>query len=221
MPYYKRKAAARKYTRKPKRMMRRKPFTGIARAVRQSHKLKYFTETVQLASLSMSGTSGYKISLRLADLPNYAQYQQLFDEYCIIKYTVSLVPTTGTYVYGSSPAPIQFAYAINRDPNSAVPLQISDILSEDNSRFTVIDGRRQIRVPINDPKPWIEQISGTTGGNVTINQPLKKWVWVDMGSPDSTNLRHYGLNCAWFNPGTTPVTMAVFVKATVAFKEQQ
>lgn len=227
MPYYKRKANARKYTRKPRRIIRRKPTNAITRAVRQSHRIKYFTEMVDLGLITLPGGSignGYSWEAYLNLLPSdsLTAYRAMFDEYTIIKMVYQFIPAIGQYNYGSAPAPPMVHYAVNRDGAAGTPSASISVLSEDYVKTVVADGQRKIVVSVNNPKPYLKQTSGDTGGTLAVQQPYNKWVWLDLNDDDSINTKHYGIRMWIDNPSATLTTpYRVLCRMTMAFKEQQ
>lgn len=216
LKYAKRKAMGRKYR------YRKYAKTGLSRALRNSHTVKYFTEMVDLGTMNfVSGAAGGKLSVRLSNLPNFTAYSGLFEQFSIIRSDFVLLPVLGQYVIGSSPPPVRFVYAINRDPLSLIPTTEADVLSEDNSRITVLSGKSKLKIRVKNPCPFNTQISGTTGTAIGVHQPTKRWQWLSMTSP-GTLTDWMGVNYFYTNPDQqTQASMQLYARVTVAFKEQQ
>lgn len=217
MPYYKRKAAARKMTKKPYRRYR-KP-SGITKAVRQSHRIKYFTETTQLGDWTITNAGVYQqLSVKLSDFINNLQYKTLFDQFTFVKFTLRLIPRTGTNVYGTSPGNALLSYNINRDGQVGPPSSNLDVVQSDYSRSLMLDGRRIITIQCPNPKPYLEQ-NDNNNVAVVVSQPLKKWVWLD--TTNGCDTAFHGIMIAIETPSNTPVGVYTpMITATLAFKEQ-
>ena len=113
---------------------RKQPTNAITRAVRKSHQIKYFTEFFQASSIAtvpaLPTTAG-SFNVALASLPNFTQYLNLFDQFCIINFEVHLLQKMGAMNNNVGGLPLTFASAINRDGKSALltPVSLPTVLS--------------------------------------------------------------------------------------------
>lgn len=208
------------YNRKSKsRYYRRKPKSGVARAVSNSHKIKYFTETMQLNDWTITNSGIYEsFAVTLNQFVNSTQYQMLFDNFTIVKFSLKLIPRTGTNVYGTSPGNALMAYDINRDGQVGAPSSTLNILQNDRAKSLMLDGRRIINIRCPNPKPYLTQTDNTNTA-VVVQQPLKQWVWLDTVNGGDT--KFHGIQIAIETPSSTPVGVYTpMITATFAFKDQ-
>lgn len=189
-----------------------------------AHRVKYFTDnTVLTTNLNVPvGGVGGKWASELSYSPQYISYQNLFDQFTIVKFSVKLIPLTGQYQFGSSPAvPILF-YAINRDGASDAPITLNTIMGEDNAKSVPLNGTRMLKIAVNDPKPYLAQTSPDQSNEaIQVSQPLKKWVWID--TKQGVTLPFYGINYWITNSSGAAInnTYQILFQTTYAFKEQQ
>ena len=210
----KKKAYARK-----RRYYRRKPKSGVAKAVRQSHRIKYFTETMQLNDWTITNAGIYQdFAVSLNQFINSTHYLQLFDTFTVVKFSLKLIPRTGTNVYGTSPGNALMVYDINRDGQVGAPSSTLNILQNDRAKSLMLDGRRIINIRCPNPKPYLTQTDNTNTA-VVVQSPLKKWVWLDTANGQDT--KFFGIQIAIETASNTPVGVYTpMITATFAFKDQ-
>lgn len=219
MNYARRKAYGKKKRYyKFKRMVK----SGVSRAIRTSHKIKYFTEMVDLGGMAFNvGGNGGKLTFQLNQLNNFNSYVNLFDQFCVLRTDYIMLPTLGQYTLGTSPPPVRFVYALNRDPLSPVPSNEGQILSEDDCRIAVLSGKSKLKIRVKNPQPWNLQTSGDTNTVIGVHQPTKRWQWLSMNDA-ATVTGWYGVNYFATNPDVAAsLPCQLYARITIAFKEQQ
>lgn len=206
------------YARK-RRYYRRKPKTAVGRAISNSHKIKYFTETMQLTDWTITNAGVYQsFAVNLNQFINSVQYENLFDQFTVVKFSLKLIPRMGSATFGTSPAPALMAYCLNRDGQVGPPSSTYNIIQNDRAKTLMLDGRRIINIHCSNPKPYLVQ-NDNTGTAVLVQQPLRKWTWLDVVNGKDTNF--HGIQIAIETASSTPAGVYTpMITATFAFKDQ-
>jgi hypothetical protein len=127
-------------------------------------------------------------SFRLADLPQYASWTALFDQYRISRISVSFIPSRAPTALASTTTDVaqpalQFWYAVDLD-DSTVVSPLTALMQYENVRCHTFDGTKPMTVSF---KPHIAVAAYSGAFTSYANQSSQ---WIDCGSPD---VLHYGL----------------------------
>ena len=87
---YRRTYRRRRLTRRPRRMMRRKPSRPLAKRAMKVHHFRRTFKASNISSTTTGVLGGYSFSLD--QLPNYTEFTNLFDQYRINKIVVKFIP---------------------------------------------------------------------------------------------------------------------------------
>lgn len=177
-----------------KRKYNRKTYNRIlgAKGLRAlTHKPVYFSSTYQVATILAGGAGtvgNYAYNTVLSSIPNYAEYQALFDQYRIKKLVFRFEPvfTDNTDAGGAGAATPANPYVcgymrIVKDYDDSIALtQESQYLQYDNLISKPVMGK-SFKVIVY-PKMKL-----TTGGNTDVSVTPR---WIDL---DNVNVNHYGI----------------------------
>lgn len=193
------------------------------------HKIKEASLTSQILATAGASTPGV-ISFRLNQLQNYLHYQGVWDMFKIVGAKVSFVCKANSAEPTAASAPLPVMYiAPNRDPFTAAPASISDVLNDDG--FRVIRADKMIGksgLYIKCPKPDMS-LAIPGGPNVPMNwsygvsSKTQPWLCTGGGNQafDQSQVPHYGFRYIVDNSGgAVDVAIQVYVTLYVQFKEQ-
>lgn len=198
---------------------RRKP---KARMVRRGRKLRanpqpIFTETYKLPA-TWAPNSGNILTFNVKDVPQLAQYSNLYQKYRILKASVTLLPqytnqdeNVASYNAGNNVWAVgmgRFVYAINDTPGSPAPTSEADVLKDNGCKILAVRTKIGMRC-----KP----VPGTLDAN-GVTMTLKR-KYINFRTVSTDNADHFGI--AWWytqpNLGTTALVnndLHVYIKLT-------
>lgn len=205
MPFLRKKfTSARPAYRRRAAPIRRRKMMGVRKHTQPIHYFKRNTYTINYVT-SNSGVDTFKnVAFALADLPNYTEFTNLYDQYQIqsIKYTilprfnsVSIsdgVPETWTIV----------------DKDGTIPTSLSGFLQYQNLR---IKRGASTHIRVFKPTPLVNVYNGLTAG---YSSPSKS-IWIDTAN---ATVPHWGLGIATPVSGTSDPAWDVRVEYRLAFK---
>jgi len=207
-------------TNRRKRSYRRRRPTRVRRPLRTNPKIHGFTRTMNVATISVDGTTGYMgaETFQLSSLPNYTEFTNLYDQYQICAVKVEYMPKFGSAVpieTGTSGQVFigSFHTAIDFDDDTT-PASANELMQYGSYRRT-----RQSSKHIRYLKPaWLAQTyetALTTGYSPQWN----KWL-----STNDPTISHYGLKIVAdpisFTGSAPNVTMdyTVYIKYYIRFR---
>lgn len=149
----------------------------------------HFKRTNVLSSITTSITSGVNthqsFSFKFSDLPNYAEFTALFDQYRMNKFVIKLVPT----ITGAEPTSAGAAYSL---PNVWSVVDYDDAVDAGNNLISLLQypnckmtRGHQIHTRIWKPSVLLDAYTGATEGNT-----IKFKQWLNMAD---VAIPHYGL----------------------------
>lgn len=199
---------------------------GGMRAARARLSTRYnpvptFTETFKVDPITYNETSAGNSTSQLINfigqVPQIADYTNLYNQYCIRRVTAIFVPaynTSDLNVPASIPVAIpRMVYAIQ---NSAIPLNPtteSDVLQDNGAKIRMFD--RPIKVSWR-PQP-ATALAQVAGGFAAVNTRGLKWF-----TTTDTAVVHQGLALSFTNdvPITgNPVLAQVYIKMTFSLRD--
>lgn len=192
MPYYPRRTyRRRRNTRRPRRMMRRPRRTLSKRAMNIHH----FKRTITFDPIISQTTNSYgAYAFQFNQLPNFAEFTQLYDSYRINKIVIKYVPNINSANAGSTPMS-QFHSVL--DFNDATPLtSLSSAFEYQNWKMT-----RGAKAHTRTYTPSILDAVGNSGGVTPsfVKPAYKQWI-----ATSSSDIPHFGLK--WVAEATTNVS---------------
>lgn len=116
---YRRTYRRRRLTRRPRRMMRRRPMRSLT--MKRRINTHHFKRTFLLAQFTASATGPnfYGYNFTLSALPNYIEFTNLFDQYRINKVVVKFVPSANSDNIGASQIIPNLHSAIDNNDSTA------------------------------------------------------------------------------------------------------
>lgn len=199
---------------------RRRPGPGAAARYRKVNRMgsPTFTETVALATINTGTTGTYaellKVSMDM--IPQYTDYQNLYNQFCIRSAQFILMPEYDQYDANNSSAAAvaavtapRFVYAINDSAQQATPTTEADVLSNNGCKIRMLDKPFRIRC-----SP-VAQV-GLTDSNANLVYESKRNRWLSFGVASTA---HVGVAYALTqtNPNTTLALPGVKVYAKITF----
>lgn len=171
-PLYRRRRVARGGRRLPLYAPR-----SIMRSARSSSPT--FTETYRLPTILQNPGTGIATGIwkvRMADLPQLTDYSALYNQYCIKRVVLTIIPAYNVYDSNNGPAVTPSAitaprlvYAINDSAQQAVPGTESDVLTDNGCKIRMLT--RPMKIAF---KPVAEVALGmSTGGFVSESKRLR------------------------------------------------
>lgn len=182
-----------------------------------------FTETYKLGELQNNTGSGVVTGIwkvRMLDLPQIAQYQDLYNQYCIKRAVLHIVPSYDNYDGNNlNTAPTipmtapRLVFAVNDSAQQPTPLTESDVLTDNGCKIKSL--ARPVKIAF---KPVAEVAVGmSTGGFVSESKRLR---WLSTQSPE---VLHAGVSYAitqFVNSVAVATPIAsVFVKLTFGLRD--
>lgn len=198
--------------RRPKRMMRKR---GPVRSLRATNPAPVFTETYTLTSLTPNAGGVFKFSMD--QVPQLAQYTNLYQKYRILRASIHLLPEFNSFdqnqaennvaLSRSSFGLSRIAWSINDTPNVAGPVNELAVLQDNGSRVRAI-GTNGVRMSCR-PVP---NVSDATGVEMTFKN---KYINFEASAPNAahTGISYWLTQLATGTPGTENVAI-VYVKLT-------
>lgn len=180
-----------------------------------------FTETIVASPLTFNatspGNSSYLMGVTLAQLPQVAQYQNLYNNYCIRKVQMIFVPAYNVADYNApaaatpSAAP-RMVYSIQDSSVVTTPTNEVDVLKDNGARIKMFT--RPVRVTFRPTASLADAL--VTGGFVGVT---RKNQWLTTSNP---SVLHTGLAVAFTQDvpvSGNPVLAQVYVKITFSLKD--
>lgn len=148
---------------------------------------------------------------QLTSLPDVANYQSMYDQYCIYKIDLLFFPSEAGPP-AVAPSNAQFVTAFDYD-NATTPGSVSDILNYSNSMVHSLSvmSKRTIRPKVTTAL-W--QSGGANGVGIAT-----EGTWIDLAT---IVVPHNGLKYGWTQCTTTSVpTMAIYAKYYVLLRKSR
>lgn len=169
----------------------------------------------------VSTNSGGVFRVRFQDIPQAAQYSQLYKQFCIKKLHVMLLPrysnvdpnnAIGVTLYDFFQT--RLAFSIDDTPNVALPASEGDVLESNGAK--IVSGIKKIGITCY-PKPDMTVYNNATGNFNSYR--IKKAVWFNTTNPADVNYSgadvQHGAIRYWL---TGNPTVASYVQYDVYFK---
>lgn len=160
-----------------------------------------FVETFK-QDQAIAGNLGGVFSVRITDIPQIAQYAQLYKQYRINWVKVMLIPDWNSAqadhnaaAYNAS-LPIQnfgmarIAFAINNSPQLVAPVNEAIVLQDNGCKIKVIGQKWSTSFK---PVPDVGVTSGTTANPIWTRQKFRQWFNFDT-TLTGNNPLHYGVS---------------------------
>lgn len=177
-----------------------------------------FTETVALTDLT-TGTTGTRaglLAVAMNSIPQYTDYQALYNQYCIRSVQFILMPEFDQYdSNNSSTATVsavtapRFVYSINDSAQQITPASEADVLQDNGAKIRMLDKPIRIRC-----RPVAQVAFTDSNGNPTYETRKSRWL-----SLANAGTAHSGV--AWALTQTVPNSVlslpAVKVYAKITF----
>lgn len=205
------------------RPLRRRPLRGMRRRAGQMalmlrrgprvsyNKVPSFVETFALEPIFSQAGGIFKVQFQ--SIPQYVHYGQLYRQYRINSFKVTLVPDWNSFDVKNTTETInapRLVYAIDDTGTAANPINEADVLEDNGCKI------RQLTKPISMACRPVAQVgySASTGGFVTSS---KKFQWFDV---TRTDIPHTGIRY-WISNGGTPIAFRPYVKVSFSLKDPQ
>lgn len=183
---------------RPRRMLRLRRRGFIRRRV--LNPTPTFVETYSKSTVASN--AGGVFSARISDIPQLAQYSNLYKQYRINWIKVMLVPDFNSMsadhnaaAYNAS-IPIQdfglarIAYAINDTPALNAPANEAQLLEDNGCKIKPLGAKFSVSFK---PVPDVSVVSNSTGGNIATRQRYRQWFNFDTVTTGNNPL-HYGVS---------------------------
>lgn len=198
-------------------------FGRVARRRRMFNPTPTFTETINLTTLN-TGTTGAGSAGLLAvafnQIPQYTDYDNLYNQYCIRSIQFIFVPSYDQYdsnnlataATAAVTAP-RFVWAINDSANQTAPTSELDVLADNGAKIRMFD--RPIKVRF---RPVAQVKLTDSNGNLVSETKKNRWL-----SMNDVGVAHSGV--AWAITQTVPnSTLAlpacvVYAKVTFSLRD--
>ena len=182
-----------------------------------------FTETYKYGEIFNNNTTGMVTGIwkvRMLDVPQISQYSALYNQYCIKRAVLHIVPAYNVYDSTNNPtfttpsitAP-RLVFAINDSAQQPTPATESDVLTDNGCKIRTLS--RPVKIAF---KPVAEVAMGaSTGGFVSES---KRTRWLSFNNPEilhagvSWSITQYINSTALNDPLCT-----VFVKLTFGLRD--
>lgn len=198
MPYIRRYRLRKPLYRRRKAGARRLPlYAGMSRMRSVKAASPTFTETYRLGTISNpaggTGTVTGIWKVRMLDLPQLTEYTNLYNQYCIKRATLTIIPSYNVYDANNGPAVTPSAitaprlvFAINDSAQQPVPTSESDVLTDNGCKIRILT--RPVKIAF---RPVAEVAMGiSTGGFVSETKRLR---WLSFNNPE---VLHAGVSYA-------------------------
>lgn len=139
-----------------------------------------FTETVALTTLNTgtTGTTAGLLAVAMNLIPQYTDYQALYNQYCIRSAQFIVMPEYDQYDANNSPAAViagvtapRFTYAINDSAQQAVPTNEADVLSDNGCKIRMLDKPIRIRC-----RPVAQVATTDSNTNLAFESKRNRWI---------------------------------------------
>lgn len=200
---------------------RRSNWKGKFRRARAMYGQRTFTEMLEASAVTVN--SGGIWQCKFTDLPQAAQYSNLYKQFCIKKLQVILLPDftsadASTLLSGTQMP--RLAFAIDDTPNVNAPANELDVLTSNGSKVIVAGNKAVITCY---PKPNIAPLVGAYGAYVATRTRGPVWLNTDAAEVafSGTGLPHGGIRY-WLSgaPLSPPyVQYSVYYKITFALRD--
>lgn len=156
-----------------------------------------FTETYRLGTVinpaGGTGTVAGIWKVKMNDLPQLTDYAALYNQYCIKRVTLTIVPSYNVFDSNNGPAVTpsgvtapRLVFAINDSAQQPVPVSESDVLTDNGCKIRMLT--RPIKISF---RPVAEVAMGiSTGGFVSESKRLR---WLSFVNPE---VLHAGVSYA-------------------------
>lgn len=184
-------------------------------------RLPTFTETL-VRPVKISGNAGNVFTVTMDDIPQLAQYSNLYRQYKINWAKISILPDHNSYD-GTQPITLagmpRIAWAVNDTPYIAAPTSESDLLQDNGAK---------VRPLVNSwagsfkPVPNIAVTDAPTGAIVPIKGPRS--MFLNFAAAGAPNPEHYGISY-WISQalggGAVSPSYTVIVKINFSLRDPQ
>lgn len=213
-----------------KALVPREPFSSAKRyrkmAVRRIRprlmaRAPTFTETFTLANPVLGNTGGV-FQTRIDDIPQLAQYSNLYRQYKINWVKFTLIPDFNSYE-GATQVALQgaamprIAWAVNTSPDVAAPINEPDLLQDNGAKFRTITSSWSASCK---PTPNIAT-TDLTGGLIPTQMRARFLNFTAAGVPNPV---HGGISY-WVSQalagGAHPTSFHVYVKLNFSLRDPQ
>lgn len=188
MPYaYRRRTTRRKSTmrRRPRRILRRSLYN---RRVKTNPRVHHFKRTVILTGINTAITTTFGVqSFSLNQLPDFTEFQNLYDQFRINKVVWKLVPNVNSAESGAAQKLPQ-VHSVCDYNDSTAPTTLDELIQYNNYRMTM--GSR-----IHNRKltpAFLDNVYVTTATQRAGNPNYKQW----LSTSNSTDVPHHGIKYA-------------------------
>lgn len=199
------KSMKRRGARKPRRSYRPRARYG-------GGGVKYMAETFYAGTIDSN--SGGLFTCKFLDLPQANSYSALYQEFCIKKMTIKLLPFVGqsdpnavaqNVITGTTPALFntRILTSLVDSPEQVPPVSELDVMTDDRVKITL--NRGQVITLTCQPKPSLTEYSPTLNKFIGIRQRTPQWLNTDNTQVQNpgTNVLHHGLRY-WITTPTAP-----------------
>lgn len=185
-----RRSVGRRRTRRPVRRLRRRT-TRVSRMRLRGliSKVHHFKRTFTLTPLASSTATSYgAYNFQFQELPNYTEFQNLYDCYRINKIVMKFVPNHNSSEFGSTKAMCEFNSVLDFN-DVTVPTALTQLYEYQNWRMT-----RGNRIHTRMWTPSVLTVISTTSATNYIGDAPKYKQWLNTSQAD---IEHYGLKYAF------------------------
>lgn len=183
-----------------------------------------FTETYRWSTLYQdpsSATSTGIVKVKFDDLPQYTSYQELYNQYCIKRVTLTFVPSYNVHDSANQPtnpsaitAP-RLVYAINDSAMQPIPASETDVLTDNGCKIRMLN--RPVRVTF---RPVAEVgVSSSQGGFVSESKRLR---WLQTSLPGQSVLHSgvaFAITQTLANTSASDPLCVVYAKVTIGLRD--
>ncbi len=199
------------------------------------HGVKWFKQSFDAGTsgVELGSGQGGLFQIRLADLPDAPNFQQLFQQFTVKSFTVKLVPSATVYdaenqafnavnTLSVARPPVMW-WAVNRTPFPGTVASSSEVMAEDDAKMVVFD--KPISITVHNPLPALP--TATPGATLaTWGDSTPKWLNTGGASSpgDASGVYWSGvkfwLEAPGYTPNKTNFTYRIFITAKLGMKEQ-
>lgn len=205
-PYRRRRPARRLMNVRRVALIARRPYRSV-----RYNKVPSFVETLSLEPIFSQSGGTFKIMFQ--NIPQYVHYGQLYRQYRINWFKVTLIPDWNSFDVKNTTETInapRLVFAVDDTGTAPNPVNEADVLEDNGCKIV------QLTKPVSMSCRPVGQVgySASTGGFVTSS---KKFQWFDV---TRTDIPHTGIRY-WISNGGTPIAFRPYIKVSFSLKDPQ